>query len=165
MEKKKKILIVDDDVDVISILGSILKKAGYEVISALNKNEGLEKLRSEHPNLAILDVVMTTAFEGFELAREMLSNPEFEDIPFLIQSSIDILITSKASVQEMAREFRKDPNFKDLQVLMIKNTEDNTAGIDYKAEDGKSYFFPVRDFIRKPVDAKKILPDVEKYIR
>jgi len=165
MEKKKKILIVDDDIDVITVLGSILTKAGYEVISALNKQEGLEKLRSEHPNLAILDVVMTTHYEGFELAQEMLSSPEFEDIPFLIQSSIDILITSKSSVQEMAREFRKDPNFKDLQVLMIKHADDNSAGIDYKADDGNSYFFPVRGFIRKPVDAKKILPEIEKFIR
>ncbi len=165
MEKKKKILIVDDDVDVITVLGSILTKAGYDVISALNKQEGLEKLRAEHPNLAILDVVMTTHYEGFELAQEMLNNPEFADIPFFIQSSIDILVTSKASVQEMAHEFRKDPNFKDLQVLMIKNVEDNTAGIDYKADDGKTYFFPVRDFIRKPVDAKKILPEIEKHIR
>ena len=165
MEKTKKILIVDDDIDVITVVKTILTKEGYEVISAMNKNEGLEKLRNEKPDLAILDVMMTTHYEGFELAQEMLNNEEFKDIPFLIQSSIDILVTSKASVQEMAREFRKDPNFKDLQVLLVKNITDGTAGIDYKDEDGKSHWFPVRGFIRKPVEAKKVLEEVEKHIK
>ncbi len=165
METKKRILIVDDDIDVITAIETILVKHGYEVISAMNKKEGLEKLRKDKPNLAILDVMMTTQFEGFELAQEILNNPEFKDIPFLIQSSIDILMTSNASIQAMAREYRQDPTFKDLQVLLLKNVSDGTAGIDYKSEDGKSHWFSVRGFIRKPVDANKILPEIEKHIR
>ncbi|MBE0638602.1 MAG: response regulator [Bacteroidales bacterium] len=165
MEKKKKILIVDDDIDVITVLETILFKNGYEVHSAMNKVEGIEKLRSVQPDLAILDVMMTTQFEGFELAQQMLNSKEFSHIPFLIQSSIDILMTNKPSIQEMAREFRKDPNFKDLQVILVKNIEDGSAGIDYKGEDGVSHWFPVRGFIRKPVDAHKILPEIEKHIK
>lgn len=164
METKKKILVVDDDVDVISVLKTILTKEGYEVISAVNKGEGLEKLRNEKPDLAILDVMMTTQYEGFDMAREMLSNPEFKNIPFLIQSSIDILVTSKVSVQDMAREYRKDPNFKDLQVILLKNITDGTAGIDYKSEDGKTYWFQVNGFIRKPVDSVKIIEEIKKHI-
>lgn len=161
---KKSILIVDDDIDVITTMKAILTREGYEVIPAMNKNEALEKLRGEKPDLAILDVMMTTHYEGFELAQEMLNNPEFKDVPFLIQSSIDVLVTSKASVQEMAREYRKDPSFKDLQVLLVKNITDGSAGIDYKDEDGKSHWFPVRGFIRKPVEARKILEEVKKHI-
>lgn len=165
METKKRILIVDDDIDVITMVKAILEKEGYEVISALNKKEGLEKLRKEKPDLAILDVMMTTYFEGFEMAQEMLNNPEFKDIPFLIQTSIDVLVTSKLAVQEMAREFRKDPNFKDLRVLLVKNIIDDTAGIDYLGEDGKSYWFPVNGFIRKPVEAQKLLEEVKKHLK
>lgn len=164
MEKKKKILIVDDDIDVITVLEAILVKNGYEVHSAMNKAEGIEKLRSVNPDLAILDVMMTTQFEGFELAQQILNSKEFSHIPFLMQSSIDILMTNKPSIQEMARECRKDPNFKDLQVILVKNIEDGSAGIDYKAEDGVSHWFPVRGFIRKPVDAQRILPEIEKHI-
>jgi CheY-like chemotaxis protein len=164
METRKRILVVDDDIDVITVLRAILTKEGYEVISAVSKEEGLEKLRSEKPDLAILDVMMTTHFEGFDMARAMLNNPEFKKIPFLIQSSIDILVTSKASVQEMAREYRKDPNFKDLQVILLKNISDGTAGIDYKGEDGQTYWFPVCGFIRKPVDASKIIEEIKKHI-
>lgn len=157
-------MVVDDDIDIITVLKAILTKEGYEVISAVSKEEGLEKLRTEKPNLAILDVMMTTYYEGFDLARAMLNNPEFKNIPFLIQSSIDILVTSKASVQEMAREYRKDPNFKDLQVILLKNISDGTAGIDYKGEDGQTYWFPVKGFIRKPVDATKIIEEIKKHI-
>ncbi len=162
---KKKILIVDDDIDVITAMKAILNKAGYEVTTAMNKKEGLEQLRAEKPDLAILDVMMTTHFEGFELAQEILKNPEFKDMPTLIQSSIDILVTSKSTVQEMAREYRKDPNFKDLQVLLVKNITDGTAGIDYMDEKGNSHWFNVNGFIKKPVDAKKILEEVEKHIK
>jgi len=164
METTKRLLIVDDDIDVITIMESILTKEGYEVITAMNKDEGLEKLRQEKPDLAILDVMMKTHYEGFEMAQEMLNNEEFKDIPFLIQSSIDILVTSKATVQEMAREYRKDPNFKDLQVLLVKNITDGTAGIDYKGEDGKNHWFPVRGFIRKPVEATKVLDEIKRHI-
>lgn len=164
METKKKILIVDDDIDVITIMETILRKEGYEVHSAMNKKEGIEKLRSVKPDLAILDVMMTTPYEGFDLAQEILNSEEFKHIPFLMQSSIDILITSKASIQQIAREYREDPNFKDLQVLLIKNINDGSAGIDYKAENGKSYWFPVKGFIRKPVEAQKVIPEIKKYI-
>lgn len=165
MDTKKKILVVDDDIDVITVVNAILTKEGYTVISALNKTEGIEKLRSEKPDLAILDVMMTTPYEGFDMAREMLHNPDFKDIPFLIQSSIDILITSKLSVVEMAREFRKDPNYKDLQVLLVKNITDGSAGIDYRAEDGTTHWFPVAGFIRKPVEAAKLNEEIKKHLR
>jgi len=165
MKTTKKILIVDDDIDIITVIETILSKEGYEVITAMNKKEGIEKMLSEKPDLAILDVMMTTHYEGFELAQEILNNPELKSIPILIQSSIDVLVTTKVSVQEMAREFRKDPNFKDLQVLLVKNTTDGSAGIDYKGEDGKTYWFPVNGFIRKPVEAQKILPEIEKHIK
>lgn len=164
MKTSKKILIVDDDIDVITIMETILKKEGYTVVTAMSKKEGLAKMRSELPSLAILDVMMTTPYEGFEMAREILKDDTLRNIPVLIQSSIDVLVTTKASVQDMAREFRKDPNFKDLQVLLVKNVTDGTAGIDYKGEDGISYWFPVKGFIRKPVESQKVLPEIEKHI-
>lgn len=164
METNKKILIVEDDIDIITVIKTILSKKGFNVISAMNKKEGMDKLINEKPDLVILDVMMTTHYEGFEMAQEMLNNPEFKDIPFLIHTSIDILVTSKASVQEMANEFRKDANFKDLQVLLVKNITDGSAGIDYKAEDGSTHWFPVNGFLRKPVDAEKVIEEVNKHI-
>ncbi len=164
MKTKKKILIVDDDIDVITVAEAILTKEGYEVISANGKDEGIEKLRTEKPDLAILDVMMTTHYEGFELANEIVKNPDLKGIPFLMQTSIDVLTTTKASVQEMAREFRRDSNFADLNVLLVKNVSNGTAGIDYKSEDGTSIFFPVGGFLTKPIDAVKLKTEIERLL-
>lgn len=162
--KTKKVLIVDDDIDVINIIETILKKEGFEVISASDKKEGMKKIREEKPDLAILDVIMTTHYEGFELAKEITDDPELRKMPILMQTSIDVLTTTKPDVQAMAREFRKNPGFKDLHVLLVKDINTGKAGVDYLSEDGKTIWFPVDGFIRKPVDAKKIVPEVKRIL-
>lgn len=156
----KKILIVDDDIDVITVVKAILNKEGYEVVSANDKIEGIKKAWSEKPDFAILDVMMTTHFEGFEMAKELSENPEFSNMPVMMLSSIDILTTSKASVQEMAREFRLDPNYRELDVLLIKDVVSGNAGIDYRNEDGSSIWLKVDGFLRKPVEADKLTAEI-----
>jgi len=86
--KNKKILIVDDDVDLITAIKAILENQKYTVVTAHNKNEGWEKLRNENPDLAILDVMMDTSHEGFEMAREIKKDPKFTDLPILMLTSI-----------------------------------------------------------------------------
>lgn len=115
----------------------------------------MKKIREENPDLAILDVIMTTHYEGFELAKEITDDPELRNMPILMQTSIDVLTTTKPDVQAMAREFRKNPGFKDLHVLLVKDINTGKAGVDYLSEDGKNIWFPVDGFIRKPVDSKK----------
>ncbi|MGD9492403.1 MAG: response regulator [Bacteroidales bacterium] len=160
----KKILIVDDDIDVITIIETILKKEGYTVISANDKKEGMKKIREEKPDLAILDVMMTTHYEGFELAKEINDDAELSKMPVLMQTSIDILTTTKPDVQAMAREFRKNPGFKDLHVILVKDINSGKAGVDYLSEDGRSIWFPVDGFVRKPVDAKKVVPEIKRIL-
>lgn len=162
--KKAKILVVDDDQDVITVLEQILESEGYEVISAFNKKEGLELALNEKPDLAILDVMMTTHYEGFEMAREFVDNPELQGIPTLMETSIEVLMTTKPSVQAMAREFRSDPNYKELQVILIRDIVTGNSGIDYRAEDGRSVWVPVDGFVRKPVDKNRLLPEVERLL-
>ncbi|MDR3046325.1 MAG: response regulator [Bacteroidales bacterium] len=162
--ESKKILIVDDDIDVITIIETILRREGYKVISATNKVEGMEKIRSEKPDLAILDVMMTTHYEGFELAKEITEDPTLRKMPVLMQTSIDILTTTKSDVQAMAREFRKNPGFKELHVLLVKDINTGQAGVDYLSEDGDTIWFPVDGFIRKPVDAKKVVPEINRIL-
>lgn len=160
----KKILIVDDDIDVITIIETILKKEGYTVVSANDKKEGMKKIREEKPDLAILDVMMTTHYEGFELAKEINDDAELSKMPVLMQTSIDILTTTKPDVQAMAREFRKNPGFKDLHVILVKDINSGKAGVDYLSEDGRSIWFPVDGFVKKPVDAKKVLPEIKRIL-
>jgi len=163
--ESKKILIVDDDIDVITIIETILRKEGFNVISATNKVEGMQKIKEEKPDLAILDVMMTTHYEGFELAKELTDDPNLKKMPVLMQTSIDILTTTKPDVQSMAREFRKNQGFKELHVLLVKDINTGKAGVDYLSEDGNSIWFPVDGFLRKPVDANKVVPEIKKILK
>jgi len=160
----KKILIVDDDTDIITVVQSILTSKGYQVISAYNKVEGLEMIKSEKPDLAILDVMMTTPYEGFELAKEIVENPSLKDMPVIMQTSIDVLETTKPYVQEMARQFRHDPAFSDLRVILVKDVVTGTAGVDYLNDEGSNIWFPVNAFVKKPVSADVLLPEVERLL-
>ena len=164
MKTRKKILIVDDDIDIINVVTTLLASRGYDVISANNKVEGLEMIKSEKPDLAILDVMMTSAYEGFELAKELVENPAMKDLPVIIQTSIDVLETTKPYVQEMARQFRHDPAFSDLRVILVKDVVSGSAGVDYLNESGNNIWFPVNAFVKKPVNAETLLPEIERLL-
>ena len=160
----KKILVVDDEVDVINALSSILETEGYKVITSDNKKEAMKLANAALPDLAILDVMMATHYEGFELAQDLVNDPECKDIPILLHTSIEVFITNEESVREMAYEFRQDPNFRELQVILIKDTVSGKAGIDYRTEDGKSVWVPVSGLLKKPVDPKELLQEVKSLL-
>ena len=163
--ENNKILVVDDDIDVVAVIQTILENEGYQVITAHNKVDGIKKATEEKPAIAILDVMMTTHFEGFELAREMYENEATKDIPRLMQTSIDVLSTSNPDVIGMARQFRKNPDYKELEVLLIEDTKTKKAGIDYRTKEGKNVWVPVDGFLHKPVDSKKLLPEIERLLK
>ena len=70
MEKKVKILLVDDDADFVESTKMVLESKPYEVIVAVNGDEGLRKAREEKPDLILLDVIMPVA-EGFTAAEQI----------------------------------------------------------------------------------------------
>ncbi len=83
-------------------------------------NRRYKRAKEEKPDLAILDVMMTTQYEGFEMAKELKENEMFSNMPIIMQTSIEIIETTKSSVQDMAREFRQDPKYTELQVILLK---------------------------------------------
>jgi CheY-like chemotaxis protein len=89
-----KILVVDDDPDIILAVRMSLENVGHEVISASSGKEGLEKIKAELPDLVVLDVIMETPDEGIQLAKR-LRNPDpsselykYREIPILMLTSI-----------------------------------------------------------------------------
>src|SRR5512136_1081929 len=89
-----KILIIDDDPDIVTAVRLSLESAGHQIVEANSGNEGLKKVKAEHPNLIILDVMMETHTEGFQLALKLHSpDPasdlkQFKDIPILMLTAI-----------------------------------------------------------------------------
>lgn len=87
--QKPKILIVDDDADLSGSLKVIFEHAGYDAMTAANRAEGMEKIRMEQPNLIILDVMMETWQDGFEMSRDLKGDPQLKDTPILMLTSIE----------------------------------------------------------------------------
>ncbi len=85
---RAKILIADDDPDFRESLKAILESQQYTVVTAVDKTDGMEKIKAEKPDLAILDVMMSTWDDGFEMSRELKENPQFKDMPTLMLTGI-----------------------------------------------------------------------------
>jgi CheY-like chemotaxis protein len=89
-----KILVVDDDPDILMAVRMSLESVGHSIIEANSGEEGIKKIKSEHPDLIILDVMMETKTEGFQLALKLRSpDPtsefiDFKDIPILMLTAI-----------------------------------------------------------------------------
>jgi CheY-like chemotaxis protein len=83
MEKKAKILLVDDDVDFVETTKTILESKPYEVTVAHNGDEGLRKAREEKPDLILLDVIMPVK-DGFTAAEQLKKDPQLSKIPTLM---------------------------------------------------------------------------------
>lgn len=83
----KKVLIVDDEPDVVSYLEMILQDNGYQTLTAKNGNEALEILRREKPHLVTLDISMPEA-SGTRFYKEMKQDPELKSIPVFIVTAV-----------------------------------------------------------------------------
>ena len=83
MEKKPKILLIDDDVDFIESTKMILESNPYEVIVAHDGDEGLQKAREGNPDLILLDVIMPVK-DGFTAAEQLKKDPQLSKIPVLM---------------------------------------------------------------------------------
>lgn len=83
-----RILIIDDDPDITEAMTVVLANRGHEVRSARDSDEGMERLKEARPDLIILDVMMRTSQEGFELSRELKHNAQYKDIPILMLTAV-----------------------------------------------------------------------------
>ncbi len=95
MSTPADILIIDDDKDLVNSIEIILQTKNYQVRSAFNGKEGYGKIEKKIPDLILLDVMMATDTEGFDLAYKLKENPKYRGIPI-------IMITS--FTQKMAEE-------------------------------------------------------------
>ena len=96
---REKVLIVDDEVDFVEINKAALENKGYQVISAYNGEEGVKKALEEKPDIVILDVMMTTKTEGFDVARELRKHKEMQDTPIIMLTAIRERMDIKWKIQ------------------------------------------------------------------
>lgn len=87
MEKKKLILAVDDIPVNQTLLKSQLRFSEYEVITASNGKEALQKIANDHPDAVLLDIMMP-GMDGFEVLEAIRQNPETEELPVIMLTSL-----------------------------------------------------------------------------
>ena len=88
----QKILIVDDDLDTLKLVGTTLEKQGFIIVAAKDGMETMEIVSQDMPDLIILDIMMPQ-MDGYEVTRRLRANPETAHIPI-------ILFTAKGQVQD-----------------------------------------------------------------
>ena len=86
--ERKKILIVDDELNMRIFLCNLLGNCGYEPIDASGKDEGMQKALSEKPALIILDVTMPKE-SGIQMYRELKEHDDLKNVPVIMVSTID----------------------------------------------------------------------------
>ncbi len=85
---KEKILLVDDDQDFLEMHKAVLKHRGYEVLTATSSKEGIERVRTDLPDLIILDLMMEKHDAGFSFSKQIKSDPLFKKIPILMVTAV-----------------------------------------------------------------------------
>ncbi|HOP63112.1 MAG TPA: response regulator [Spirochaetota bacterium] len=131
----KRILLVDDDRDLVSTLSQALKINDFEVVEAYSAAEGLKKALSSEPDLIIFDVMMETDTAGFEAVyqirskRETSRYKEIKDIPIIMLTAINQVTNSRFSL----------------------NAE-------------QSFLPSISDFLTKPIDIDELLEKINRYI-
>ncbi len=117
----RKILVIDDEPGIIDIVETNLLGEGFEVISAKDGREGVEKIRSEKPDLVVLDVMMPY-LDGWQVLKEIEKDPDTAGVPV-------IMLTAKAAdedyihgLEEGAVEYLTKPFFPQELINRIKIT-------------------------------------------
>ena len=86
MDKKPKILLIDDDPDFVQVTCRVLQTKSYQIVVANNGEDGLRKMKAEKPDLVLLDIMMPEK-DGFEVANEISRDPSISNIPILALTS------------------------------------------------------------------------------
>jgi DNA-binding response OmpR family regulator len=120
----KKILIVDDDPDLVEAVTMILESKGFEVTAAYGGIEGIQKAETEKPDLIVLDVMMPDK-DGYAVCKELKTHPHLKEIPILLLTAVVSKISTTRYTQRMGLETEAD-DFIDKPVepaLLVKRVE------------------------------------------
>ncbi|HDP68536.1 MAG TPA: response regulator [Candidatus Marinimicrobia bacterium] len=114
-----RLLFIDDDIDFLEVMTIFFEKNGYTVETATTAEAGKKKIIADKPDLLVLDVMMPSEFEGFELAREIRENLELTDLPIIILSCIH-------DRKQVPYRFAPDKDYLPVDVFLDKPVNPDT---------------------------------------
>lgn len=116
-----KVLLVEDDLPLVRMYEVVLKRAGFEVLNALEGEEGLAKMKAENPDVVLLDLVMPKK-DGFTVLKELQEDSALSKIPILCLSvlhqaedieralhlgAVDFLVKTEVTPEEIVSRVKK----------------------------------------------------------
>lgn len=118
----KKILFIEDESALQKTFGDILRKEGYEMISALDGEEGLKLAKTEKPDLILLDLILPKV-NGFEVLRQLKENSETKEIPIIILTNLEDIEDINKALELGATTYLVKASYSPEEVLeKIKKT-------------------------------------------
>jgi len=93
----KRILVVDDDLDSLDLIGVVLQRRGYDIVTAQSGAQALAKIEAEPPDLIVLDIMMP-GMDGYEVSRQLRSNPATANLPV-------VMFTARTAMQDKVTGF------------------------------------------------------------
>ena len=105
---KGRILVVDDEIYIVHILDFSLGMEGYEVVTALDGEQALEKVAQQKPDLIVLDIMMPK-LDGYETCKALKSKPETKDIPVILLSAKGRNVDQKTGFEVGADDYITKP--------------------------------------------------------
>jgi CheY-like chemotaxis protein len=116
----KKILMIEDDTGLHQVYRDALSDEQITIVGATTGKEGLEKIKTEKPDLIILDIMLPGGLNGFDVAEQMRKDPQTAYIPLLILTNLDsekqsamavgaadYLVKSNTSIEDVIKKIRQ----------------------------------------------------------
>ncbi|MBL8051062.1 MAG: response regulator [Anaerolineales bacterium] len=143
----ERILVVDDDVDTLRLVGLMLQRQGYEIIAASNGTQALEKAFGEKPDLILLDVMMPD-MDGYEVTRRLRKNPATSATPILMFTAKTQLDDKVTGFEVGADDYLTKPTHPTelqahVKALLARTATKKTDEIKMPASDQKGYMIGV----------------------
>jgi CheY-like chemotaxis protein len=129
-----KILVVDDDQDIVESLKTVLESVKHTVLTASSGEEGIKKAVSEEPDLIILDVMMESIDKGFEVSRRLKGSQDTKNTPILMLTAI-----------------------KEIADMNLNARTGESSG-------GAAPYLPVEALYEKPIEPKELLRKVDSLL-
>ena len=102
-----KILVVDDEPDVVEMIKAALESASHQVVAAFNGKEGIAKAKKEKPDAIVMDIMMPEK-DGFAACKELKGDPTCKDIPILILTAVGEHFANTRYAKSMGMELEAE---------------------------------------------------------
>jgi len=143
----ERILVIDDDVDTLRLVGLMLQRQGYQISAASNGSQGLTKAFEERPDLILLDVMMPD-MDGFEVTRRLRKNPATASIPILMFTAKNQLDDKVTGFEVGADDYLTKPTHptelqSHVKALLARNTSKQSDEIKTLSKEKHGYVIGV----------------------